>query len=400
MSIKTSDVLARVKSAQEQLNRSLDRLAAAPGGGSAEMFGKAQQLKAGFKEVARRLHEVAFASCAQYEFELTKLREEEARREAERDAAQTKATEAQEVVVAEHRRWQQSILNEQDPNARRALQSVQPEAFNEAQARAQAASHIVNTFTQQSSLDSVKREAAQKALVTARANAEDAPASDKVFQLEAELLKFLDHAAELETEARSAAKLDREVRDTFKANDAAFDKAEAHHNSLADNTFVAMGVVLFLAAIALWALFFFPPRGIATSGMKGDGERNGLQVIESIVMVGAGRVAVLVFIGWALKFLAQMHRAHSDQAIIYRDKKSALTVAEVLVNAAPFEQKRQLLEKLSNAYLRFEQSAFSRRHERERADESLDVQIKRLKRTVEAVKPAFDAIGSVAEKSK
>jgi hypothetical protein len=107
-------------------------------------------------------------------------------------------------------------------------------------------------------------------------------------------------------------------------------------------------------------------------------------------------------LGVALKYLADLHRAHSEQAIIYCDRKAALGIAEVLLKATPeLEQKRALLKTLADVYLKFEDSAFLAR--RPRADDSeldVDKQIKRVKDGVEALKPILDTISKAADKGK
>lgn len=63
--------------------------------------------------------------------------------------------------------------------------------------------------------------------------------------------------------------------------------------------------------------------------------------IEQIIVLATGRLAILLVLGWTVKYLAALHRTHSEQAVIYRDRRAALGVAELILNATPgLEQKR------------------------------------------------------------
>ncbi len=192
--------------------------------------------------------------------------------------------------------------------------------------------------------------------------------------------KEIASGANVELAQKVTAELDNKIE--------IFSKAETHHESQARKLFWAMIGVIVLAASAVYILFIYLTAAADS--------------IERIVALTTGRIAILVFLGFALKYLAGLHRAHSEQAIIHRDRQAALSVAKVLLNATPeLEQKRTILKTLADIYLKFEDSAFvTRRSKAQDSNADIDAQIKRMKDVFEGMKPVLDAIGKVADKIK
>jgi hypothetical protein len=131
-----------------------------------------------------------------------------------------------------------------------------------------------------------------------------------------------------------------------------------------------------------------------------------IDLIEKLVLLATGRLAILFLAAWAFKYSGDLHRAHAEQSVIYGDRLAALGVAQNMLNATDsIEQKREVLKLLAEGYLNFEQSAFRIRRKaaaQETADKdvSVDRQIKHVRDAVEAVKPLFEAVGKVADKVK
>lgn len=123
--------------------------------------------------------------------------------------------------------------------------------------------------------------------------------------------------------------------------------------------------------------------------------------IERILQISVGRLAILFFLIWALRYFAQLHRSHVEQAIIYRDKRASLGVAEVLMNATPeLSQRRDTLKMLTEVYLKFDDSAFVlRRQKEEDFDSIVDRQIKHAKKAADALKPFLDVISKTVGKT-
>lgn len=218
----------------------------------------------------------------------------------------------------------------------------------------------------------------------------DAAASDVMIQAEQEMKSLLDRVGAFEKEIASGANAELVQKATveFEAKSEDFSLAEKHHQSQALYLLLLMIGVIVLAAVAVYVLFIY------LAAAPGN--------VERIVALATGRVAILVFLGFALKYLADLHRAHSEQAVIYCDRKAALSVAKVLLNAtSELEQKRAILRTLSDIYLNFEDSAFvARRPKAREPDADIDAQIRRMKDTVEALKPVLDAFGKTTEKIK
>lgn len=123
--------------------------------------------------------------------------------------------------------------------------------------------------------------------------------------------------------------------------------------------------------------------------------------IERILQISVGRLAILFFLIWALRYFAQLHRSHVEQAIIYRDKRASLGVAEVLMNATPeLSQRRDTLKMLTEVYLKFNDSAFViQRQNEEDFDSIVDKQIKHAKKAADALKPFLDVISKTVGKA-
>jgi hypothetical protein len=134
-------------------------------------------------------------------------------------------------------------------------------------------------------------------------------ASDAALQAEQEMKALLDRAGALEKEIASGANVELVQKATadFESKTEDFSSAEAHHEAQARKLFWAMIGVIVLAAIAVYILFIYLAAATAN--------------VERIVALTTGRIAILVFLGIALKYLADLHRAHSEQAIIYCDRR-------------------------------------------------------------------------------
>jgi hypothetical protein len=256
------------------------------------------------------------------------------------------------------------------------------------------------------------------------------PASESLQAAEVEMQGLLDRAGTLEKEIATGASVElmQKAQATFRDKTGDFSEAEKHHEAQARLMFGAMFLVLILSAFAIYQLFVKPqvqgssaadlsaPKAATNpaapaegrlmqgkSGEDTDGTPTRTMLnVERIVLLATGRIAILLFLAWALKYLAELHRAHSEQAIIYRDRKAALGVAELLLNATPeIEQKREMLKSLTTVYLHVSDSAFiQRRPNPAEADADFDRQVKRLKQAVDAVKPVLEIAGKATEKAK
>lgn len=212
---------------------------------------------------------------------------------------------------------------------------------------------------------------------------------------------LVDRAGRLEQEIASTAGaiLIQEAQSSFDNDAKSFETAEAFHRSQARRLFWTMIAVGGGICVLIYGLFIArPPMAPAPT----PGISQSVVVIEHVVLVATGRVALLVMFGFALKYLAALHRTHAEQSVIYRDRLAALGIAANLLKATPeLNQRRELLKSLANVYLDFDESAFAR-HRRERAAseerEDVDHQIKRLKMMTEAVAPILEPVGRAIDK--
>ncbi|REG32228.1 hypothetical protein ATI61_105556 [Archangium gephyra] len=126
-----------------------------------------------------------------------------------------------------------------------------------------------------------------------------------------------------------------------------------------------------------------------------------IHTLEEIALLFGGRIALLALVAWALRYVGNLHRAHSEQSVIYQDRRAALGIIQSMINSATeSDQRREMLKLLAERYLDFEQSAFrTRPHSPANKGDILDREIKHVKDAVDAVKPLFDSVGKIAEKA-
>ncbi|MFO0628981.1 MAG: hypothetical protein U0325_25630 [Polyangiales bacterium] len=256
----------------------------------------------------------------------------------------------------------------------------------------------------------VSRQKAQTRLNEDSARARREPATAAMLAAEEEMRALLDRAGLLEKEIAVGANVEliKEATATFGSRTGDFTEAEQHHKKQAWVMFAAMFIVLLLSAVAVYYLFIvgsFAHRSADVPALAPAGAAAAAAsalIVERMVVLVAGRIAILLFLAWSVKYLADLHRVHAEQAVIYRDRKAALGIAELLLNATPeLEQKRDMLRMLTTVYLNFDNSAFvKKRPESSAAETTVDGQIKRLKDTVDAVKPILEAAGKASDKTK
>lgn len=250
---------------------------------------------------------------------------------------------------------------------------------------------------------------AQQTLETATASARESPAPEDLLEALQEMRDSLDRAGALEKEIAEGnfTVLATKATGEFKANAEDFRKAERHHGKHALGMLAAMGVVTALLLAAVWTMFMPPvlnrgehdfasrPSHPATIASDVAAQEDTVVRVERIAVLATGRLAVLFFFAWALRFFAELHRAHSEQAIMYRDRAAALGVAELLFEAAPdIGQRRDLLRSLSTVYLTVGASALSSREgTSEKVLPTFDSQIKSLRKIVESVRPLVELVG-------
>jgi hypothetical protein len=194
----------------------------------------------------------------------------------------------------------------------------------------------------------------------ARARAERAP--EELVLAEAEMASVLDRAGVLERQIASGANLElvKEAKTAFRDKTGDFSDAESYHRRQAHSMLAVMLLVSVVAGVAIYYLFVAHAPPPASAGQAPPEAGLGtLVAIERAVVLATGRVAILLFLAWTVRYLAGLHSAHSEQAIVYRDRRAALGVAELLLNATPeLDQKREMLRTLTGAYLTIDRKTF------------------------------------------
>jgi hypothetical protein len=236
--------------------------------------------------------------------------------------------------------------------------------------------HKLNMLMQQA-------EAAERDLVAAE--------SPTIQQAEADMRALLDSVGNLERDIEKDNQIVQQLREVTKADfeskQKEFDESATFHRIQARNMLYVIGLITVLSVGTIVFLFIVFPTFWKS---EGDG-------IERAISIGLGRIAVLFFFAWALKYVADLHRSHAEQSVIYRDRKAALGVAQNMLNASPdLQHQQELLRTLAIGYLDFQHNAFRSRG----AVSAGDSDIKHLKDVVDTVRPLVDSLKDIVGKPK
>lgn len=214
-----------------------------------------------------------------------------------------------------------------------------------------------------------------------------------------EAKNIMQLAQALETEARANEKIRQASQLDFETKKDIFNDACKFHNKQAVNLSI---IIFILVVCTMFALYFFFIKASlqpipSAPGPSVNGQKEWLAILERMILVGVGRFALLLFCGWSIKYVADLYRAHSEQAIIYRDRMAALGVAQTLLNIAPeLKQKEELLRDLATGYLDFKKSAFRIRYRRQKGSKrsaiSLTEHMNSLKNTMDAIRPVVESL--------
>lgn len=134
-----------------------------------------------------------------------------------------------------------------------------------------------------------------------------------------QLERIQEHANELVkklTEEEKARLLEVE-KAAFSHKDQEFSEAQGQHEAWAIFCAVMVFACLFLIA---W-LIYWNIKGLSL-------DSTGPISNNILIFVGLGKVSLVAFCVWGIRYLMIIHMAHSAQAITYRDRRMALAVAE------------------------------------------------------------------------
>lgn len=226
------------------------------------------------------------------------------------------------------------------------------------------------------------------------------PENTELNSLAESLIGLSDEISKLDREISSGEELQRTVLIDFESKSEDFATAATFHRSEARRLYWGIAILLIITVGTIYLAFLsanefrFPkdlPPVLSTSSAA---------VVAVLLLPGAGKIALLFFLGWALKHLGELHKSHSEQAIIYLDRRAALGVAKnLLANAPDLQQKQELLRNLSAGYLNFEQNAFRSRAFGSQDDSSRE-ELKKLKDLIDGVRGIFDSVKGIFEKAK
>ncbi len=222
----------------------------------------------------------------------------------------------------------------------------------------------------------------------------DLEAAEEILLLPTEAKQLLDSVGLFERNLTRAKEVDDRAAVDFESKAKEFAAAALYHRKQARSIFCFMMATVVFAAIVICILFVFWPLYPGSNPSAQNASE-----IERVILISVGRIAILFFFAWALRYLGSLHKSHSEQAVLYLDRKAALGVAGNMLRASPeLEQKRQLLQTLARGYLDFEQNAF--RVVNKHSSEASDMDLEQLRKLTNALRPLLDTIKTVGEKAK
>lgn len=220
------------------------------------------------------------------------------------------------------------------------------------------------------------------------------PPDSETIKLLDEVESFVSTVGNLETEQRQGNAIDEGVENDFAEKADEFKHAIERHEKHAFYTLVIMGGLIVAGAVAIGWLF-----GNLKVECVGEftGQIETLAIVERLVLTGVGRVAVLALVAWSLAYTGSLHRSHSEQAVLYRDKKAALGVITNLMRAAtPLQQKHDLLQSIARGYLGFDQNAFRSSHDSSRGRRNKKSRAaSQIKELADATAPLVDVLSKL-----
>lgn len=224
-------------------------------------------------------------------------------------------------------------------------------------------------------------------------------ADHSLTQLELDVKNLVDIVKAFEEGESRGASIDAGVFLDFDAKGAEFEKSSDYHRRQGLVLLIAMVAIVMLGAAAIACLFLNIP--VEVKGAVGELER--FKAFESVVLTGAGRIAVLGLIAWALSYVGGLYRVHSEQAVLYRDKRAALGVVTNVLRAAETpKHKHKLLQSVARGYLRFEHSAFKPKQDsqKRKSRSSPLPEMQQVKELIEFFRPLLGVDSRSASRAK
>lgn len=124
-----------------------------------------------------------------------------------------------------------------------------------------------------------------------------------------------------------------------------FERARDYHRKRSD---MYLALLLVVAAGGCWVVYslFFGQNGVGATGWLG-----------AAVLIG-GRVALLLLVGWLIKFLGELQSRHAQQAVTYQDRVAGLGAARVIIEQGLRESREGVLRAMTASYLSLDANAF------------------------------------------
>lgn len=382
------EIQTSIQELVQEVSKCLERCKAAPGP-SAERYDQLSTFKSTANNIANQLESMKASGIAPEREKLNVHQVLVAQKNDEVRDIQQEQSRAQLEQQKQHRELQQQI--QKDPTAQKQLADLQRQS-QQIQAEIQNRLNLANQEVNQLS---VITNELNNQISRAQHKWLDLEATSEALQLPQKAKDLLDSVGQYERNITRSKEVEERAAVDFESKATEFQTAADYHRKQAVMIFWIMVATVVVASIVIIALFL----GVWPSFGPPSNEQNGDNRVERAILVGVGRIAILFFFAWALRYLGSLHKSHSEQAVLYLDRKAALGVAANMLRASPeLEQKRQLLQTLARGYLDFEQNAF--RAGNKPSNESSDIDLKQLRQLTHALQPLLDTIKSVGEKAK
>lgn len=218
------------------------------------------------------------------------------------------------------------------------------------------------------------------------AKAKNSPADKDLLDLEGAVKTLVDDVSKFEEAETKGTNLDAGLFIDFNAKLDYFTESSDFHRKQAFSLIIVMAAIVALSGGVIYWLFVNVP--VLFEGSVGELEK--FKAYESVVLTGVGRVSVLALVAWALTFVGGLYRVHSEQAVLYRDKRAALgVITNVLRAANDPAKKHHLLQRVLRGYLGFEHNAFriDMDSRRRKGAKALSSEIRYIKDAVDLVSP-------------
>lgn len=146
------------------------------------------------------------------------------------------------------------------------------------------------------------------------------------------------------------------AKEIVKIDKTALESARDYHRQLAQYLLYTLLFVSGIGVLIVSSIFgmcsAMPIAIPDTSNLHGE-----TLIFETILFTG-GRISLILLIGWAIRFIGNLHSHHAAQSVIYQDRLSGLMAASILLDQCGPDERNQMLSQMTDTYLGLKHNAF------------------------------------------